>query len=111
MMGGYAKFYVLILSDALVYMHTRHILLRSLHRENVLTDNNSYPVLTSLGNTKVRYGKTYRFCNTSKYVAPEMLHRDGYGISVDHWTLGTVIFMRCLLEKSRCTLKGWIVQD
>lgn len=36
--------------------------------------------------------RTYTICGSLEFMAPEMLGRQGYGIAVDWWALGIVIY-------------------
>lgn len=87
-----AKFYSLILADTLGYMHQKNILFRDLKPENVLIDKDGYPNIIDFGFAKFCKDKSYTFCGTPNYVAPEIVLSTGHGVGVDHWALGVMIY-------------------
>jgi hypothetical protein len=87
-----AKFYALIIADTISYMHRRSILFRDLKPENIMIDNDGYPNLIDFGFAKVCEDKTFTFCGTPNYVAPEIILNAGHGVGVDHWALGVMIY-------------------
>jgi protein kinase A len=93
-------FYTLCIADALEYMHIKHsIVYRDLKPENVMIDQYGYPKLIDMGYAKRlqlqddNY-KTYTFCGTPNYVAPEMIQSssDGCSFHVDHWAFGVLLY-------------------
>eukprot|EP00980_Cylindrotheca_fusiformis_P001913 scaffold437_cov111-Cylindrotheca_fusiformis.AAC.11 len=87
-----SKFYALIIADTISYMHRRNILFRDLKPENVMIDNDGYPNIIDFGFAKVCEDKTFTFCGTPNYVAPEIVLNAGHGVGVDHWALGVMIY-------------------
>ena len=87
-----AKFYGLILADTLAYMHGENVIYRDMKPENVLIDEDGYPIIVDFGFAKIITDKTYTFCGTPNYLAPEIIQNRGHGMSVDHWALGVVIY-------------------
>ena len=90
-----ARFYIASIVLALEYLHDHNIVYRDLKPENVFIDQQGYPKLGDFGFAKVLdVGKrTYTFCGTPGYVAPENILAHGYGTSVDWWGLGVVAFV------------------
>ncbi|CAJ1931536.1 unnamed protein product [Cylindrotheca closterium] len=86
------KFYSLIIADTLAYMHYKNILFRDLKPENILIDRDGYPNIIDFGFAKFCKDKTYTFCGTPNYVAPEIVLSQGHGAGVDHWALGVTIY-------------------
>jgi protein kinase A len=86
------KFYALAIADALAYMHRRNIVYRDLKPENIMIDENGYPVIIDFGFAKKLVEKTYSFCGTSCYLAPEVIMSAGHDGSADHWALGILIY-------------------
>lgn len=90
-----SRFYAAMLILALECLHTHNIIYRDLKPENILFDMNGYIKLTDFGLCKENVGKdekTKTFCGTPEYMAPEILQQQGYGMEVDWWTVGTLLF-------------------
>ena len=80
-----ACFYAANMLEGLSYMHHRHIIYRDLKPENVLLDSDGYTVIVDLGFAKVVKNKTYTFCGTPLYLAPEIIMQKGHDKGADHW--------------------------
>eukprot|EP00898_Chlorokybus_atmophyticus_P003976 jgi/Chlat1/457/Chrsp103S00975 len=89
------RFYVASLVLALEYLHSHGIVYRDLKPENVLLDASGFIKLGDFGFAKVLLGidRTYTFCGTPGYVAPESILAKGYGTGVDWWGLGVVLYV------------------
>lgn len=68
-----AKFFAAGMLEGLTHMHQRQIVYRDLKPENVLIDKDGYPVIIDFGFSKICTDKTYTFCGTPLYLAPEII--------------------------------------
>lgn len=87
-----AKFYAAGVLEGLSYMHRRHIVHRDLKGENVLLDSDGYCVLIDLGFAKYVPDKTYTFCGTPLFIAPEVIMSKGHDHGADIWSFGVLIY-------------------
>uniref|UniRef100_A0A7S0V7R7 cGMP-dependent protein kinase n=1 Tax=Polytomella parva TaxID=51329 RepID=A0A7S0V7R7_9CHLO len=90
-----AKFYVASIVLALEYLHNNNIVYRDLKPENVFIDGQGFTKLGDFGFAKVLESgsRTYTFCGTPGYVAPENVLAHGYNNSVDWWGLGVLMYV------------------
>ena len=61
--------------------------------ENLLLDEKGYVKVVDFGFSKrINEGsKTWTFCGTPEYVAPEIILNKGHDRSVDFWSLGVLM--------------------
>lgn len=90
-----AKFYIACIVLALEYLHNNNIVYRDLKPENVFIDHNGYTKIGDFGFAKILNdsNRTYTFCGTPGYVAPENVLAHGYNCSVDWWGLGVLMYV------------------
>jgi ribosomal protein S6 kinase alpha-5 len=96
-----ARFYLAEIIIAIEQLHKMRIIYRDLKLENILVDSEGHIVLTDFGLSKQltkRSRRTYTFCGTLDYMAPEIVSRkfysihkgSGYDIKADWWSLGVL---------------------
>jgi protein kinase X len=66
-----AVFYAAEIVCAFEYLHINSIIFRDLKPENILLDREGHIKLTDFGFAKKIKNKTYTFCGTHDYLAPE----------------------------------------
>nr|XP_018897131.1 PREDICTED: cGMP-dependent protein kinase, isozyme 1-like [Bemisia tabaci]XP_018897132.1 PREDICTED: cGMP-dependent protein kinase, isozyme 1-like [Bemisia tabaci]XP_018897133.1 PREDICTED: cGMP-dependent protein kinase, isozyme 1-like [Bemisia tabaci] len=89
-----ASFIAACVIEALHYLHSHQIVYRDLKPENLLLDAKGYVKMVDFGFSKrLSYNmKTWTFCGTPEYVAPEVILNKGHDRAVDYWSLGILIF-------------------
>jgi len=90
-----ARFYAGCVIDAFSYLHGKSVVYRDLKPENLLIDRKGYLKVIDYGFAKFLDKspyKTFTFCGTPEYFAPEMMAGQGYAHSVDTWGVGILIY-------------------
>eukprot|EP00565_Helicotheca_tamesis_P005600 CAMPEP_0185724860 /NCGR_PEP_ID=MMETSP1171-20130828/1224_1 /TAXON_ID=374046 /ORGANISM="Helicotheca tamensis, Strain CCMP826" /LENGTH=796 /DNA_ID=CAMNT_0028392809 /DNA_START=83 /DNA_END=2473 /DNA_ORIENTATION=- len=87
-----AKFYAANILEGLSHMHSKSIIHRDLKFENVLMDKDGFCVLIDLGFAKCIRGRTYTFCGTPLFIAPEVVTSKGHDTGADIWSWGVMIY-------------------
>ncbi|XP_049619653.1 cGMP-dependent protein kinase 1 [Syngnathus scovelli] len=88
------KFFTACVTQALTFLHARNVVYRDVKPENVLLDERGYAKLVgSRCMKKIDVGKkTYTFCGTPGYMAPEVIFNKGHSVAADFWSLGVFMF-------------------
>lgn len=88
------RFYIGCVIEAFSYLHSKGIVYRDLKPENLLLDERGYCKLVDFGFAKkIGFGrKTWTFCGTPEYVAPEIILNKGHDFASDYWSLGILMY-------------------
>lgn len=87
------QFFAAEVASALFHLHSMLIVFRDLKPENILVHRTGHIKLTDFGFAKYLKGeKTKTVCGTSEYMAPEIIKKEAYGLSVDWWSYGVLVY-------------------
>ena len=87
-----SQFYLGQVIFALEYLHSKKLIYRNLKPENILINKNGYIKLSDFELVKQLDDRTYTLCGTPGYMAPEIILNKGYGLGVDWWALGVLLY-------------------
>jgi serine/threonine protein kinase len=89
-----ARFYAATVALVWSHIHPLGIVYRDLKPENLLLDSNGYLKFADWGFAKVigTESRTYTFCGSPEYLAPEIIRACGHDRGVDLWSLGVLLY-------------------
>lgn len=90
-----ARFYFIQILLGIKHMHEKNVLYRDLKPENILIDRKGNLKIVDFGLSKKvssMRDKTYSYCGSAEYMAPEMILRAGHNTSVDYYSLGALLY-------------------
>ena len=77
------------------HIHEKNIIYRDLKPENILIDRHGNLKIVDFGLSKKvlsNRNKTYSYCGSAEYMAPEMILRIGHNASIDYYSLGALLY-------------------
>ena len=79
---------------SLEYLHSKGLIYRDLKPENILVGKNGFIKMADFGFVKKLkpWERTYTFCGTPEYMAPEIINSTGYTFAVDWYALGIMLY-------------------
>lgn len=77
---------------AIDFLHKKQIIHRDLKCENILIDNHKNIRLIDLNFSCHNSILHSTFCGSPGYVAPEIINKQWYGVSIDIWSLGIILY-------------------
>jgi cGMP-dependent protein kinase len=90
---GWSRFYGASVISAFKAIHQQKIAYRDLKPENLVLDADGYCYVIDFGLAKqCENGKTWTFCGTPDYLAPEIVRGKGHDWGVDYWGFGVLLF-------------------
>ncbi|PZC77376.1 hypothetical protein B5X24_HaOG203424 [Helicoverpa armigera] len=80
-------------ADAVEYCHQHHVIHRDIKPENILVAFSGDLKLADFGwSVHAPSERRKTMCGTLDYLPPEMIKREVYDVSVDHWCIGVLLY-------------------
>ncbi|XP_063380956.1 aurora kinase B-like [Cydia fagiglandana] len=85
--------YIYQVADAVEYCHQNHVIHRDIKPENILVSFSGDLKLADFGwSVHAPSQRRKTMCGTLDYLPPEMIKREVYDVSVDHWCIGVLLY-------------------
>ncbi|CAG9793267.1 unnamed protein product [Diatraea saccharalis] len=85
--------YIYQVADAVEYCHQHHVIHRDIKPENILVAFNGDLKLADFGwSVHAPSERRKTMCGTLDYLPPEMVKREVYDVTVDHWCIGVLLY-------------------
>ena len=86
-------FFIQCITIAITYLHENNIIHRDLKPENIMICDDGYVKLIDFGYANMCYENKMRsWLGTPEYIAPEITNFEYYGIAVDWWSVGIIMY-------------------
>lgn len=87
-----SRFYFAQIICSIIYLHSMGVIYRDIKPENFLICSDGYIKLTDFSISKPCRGKTFTFCGTPEYSAPEIISGIGHTKACDFWSMGIILY-------------------